>query len=142
MLTFGGKLCKHNPLEFCEIYENKESYEAGFPPKNVASFHFETSRMPYKNLTDAYDDELAEDKFFRTLQGLDEPKKQLILAAHSFAVARACREALDHRDFLVKLVKSVPERAKYEIVKGNGAAVVKFGKYAKEELKDEFLNKL
>lgn len=142
MMVFGGKLCRHNPLEYCEIFESRDSFESGYSPTKSATFNFEPDSLSCKHLTDAYSDAQAEDKFVASLNGLDEQKKQLVLIAHSMAVARACRETLDFRDFLVKLVKSVPEGSKWEMIKGNGSRRVKFGKYASKELKDEFLNKL
>jgi hypothetical protein len=141
LMVFGGKLYNSPPLEWCDLYESKESYFAGEKPKRCISFNFYAS-VDFRSIVDAYNDPKAEQRFIDSLEGLDEGKKQKILAAHSGSIARICRECLEHRKFLLELMNSVPNEAKWEQIKGRTKPMVRFGKNSSIEFKDEFLSKL
>jgi hypothetical protein len=141
LMVFGGKLYNSPPLEWCDLYESKESFFAGEKPKRCVSFNFYPT-IDFRNIVDAYNDPKAEQRFIDSLEGLDEGKKQKILVAHSGSIARTCRECLEHRKFLLELLNSVPNEAKWEQIKGQNKQMVRFGKNSSAKLKDEFLSKL
>lgn len=150
LLMFGVKLRQHQPLEWNDIYPNKAAYwENKIDPKRCkphsqVTFHFEVKefgREAIQKIVEAYELDRAESEFDKVLEGLNNQEK--IQMAHSRAVARACRESLEAREYLVHLIFSVSEDCKWDIIKGNGSGeVVKLGKNCSDELREEFLARI
>jgi len=153
LMVFGLKLRQHIPLEWNDIFASKGEYlnylNGNGKPKSSVSFNLDLSDQNVdliEKIIKAFDDSSAEENFnkvVRDLEGITENQKQEILIAHSGAVAYACRDGLDYREFLIDLIFSVPHYAKWDVIRGNGMGeLVRIGKNSSNELREEFLSKI
>jgi hypothetical protein len=154
MLTFGASLHAKVPLEWHDVWLTRDDYlkyrndsrHNRYPPKTKVSFNFVVVDIKAcQQIVAAYEDENASDALSTALaeQGLSEDQKQSILAAHSKVLARACRETLENREFLIKLIKIFPEDAKWDLIYGEGSGQhVQIGKNSSDQLRVEYLNQL
>jgi len=149
LLVFGGKLRQRLPLEWNDVHESKDSFLDNLEdpracrPKTQISFNFEANRA-LKEVVSAYQAQNAEEEF-ATLMNSFPLKASMaeIMVAHSRAVAQACRQALEAREFLVQLIRSMPENSKWDVIQGNGAGeTVRLGKRSSDELRAEYLSKI
>jgi len=151
-LVFGAKLRRVLPLEWDDIFKSKEEFlyylehPGQIKPRARVTFNFEPGTIPAQQIYEGIQDEEADEKFYQFVatMGLDKESNDELLMRHSKAIARACQETLDKREFLIKLIKSVPETAKWDLIEGNGgqAINVKIGKRSSPELRAEMLSKL
>jgi len=149
LLVFGGKLRQRLPLEWNDVHESRDGFieNLGDPrrskPKTKISFNFEVAPV-LKEVVSAYSADNAEEAFGTLMDSFPlKASMAEIMAAHSRAVAQACRQALEAREFLVQLIRSMPENSKWDVIPGNGAGeVVRLGKRSSDELRAEYLNKL
>jgi hypothetical protein len=155
-LAFGARLRIHLPLEWNDCFESKEAYlqyledirsvppkknPRGQPKKRII-FNFEPGACPATEIEAAFSDRQAEEKFAALLgDHLTGADLAAVLSAHAHAVASACREVLEAREYLAELMKECPEDAKLDAFFDNGR-VVKIGKCASDELRAEFLAKV
>ena len=150
LLTFGAKLCRHMPLEWVNIFPNRAAYiesrrNPAYKSKAVVTFNIDLLSTNVKAIAEAYHGETNEDKFTSLVNGsgLDSALVAELLKLHSFAVASACREALEAREYLVSLMKQVPDSAKWNHVKGAGAGrFARFGRNASKETIAGLLEKI
>jgi hypothetical protein len=145
LLTFGFSLHRMLPVEWNDVWLNQKSYVRQDRPKAQISFNFEGEHQQFTAVINSYNDEHALDNFGEALDqaGLSEDQKQVVGAAHSQALGQTCRRVLEHREWLIKLVRSMPEDAKWDVVHGEGAGIFsKFGKRSSDQFKAEMLNNL
>jgi hypothetical protein len=147
--TFRIELHPICPCEWCDVWPSRSAYLAyqnnssHFPPKPQGYFNFVVDKTTYDQLEAACKDENAEMAFESSLAQLPEQQQQAIKNAHSRALARACQEALEYREELVKFIRSMPPDTRWDVVMGTYPwQKAKFGKCANPELKAEFLNSL
>jgi len=150
LLVFGAKLRRHLPLEWIDLHETREGFlrylknPNSSKPKQCVVWNFENS-LPAREIIGAYEKDLdtLQAELDLALAGLSEQQRDMIRDAISRVLARACRDALDKRQYLVEILKSVPQSAKYDEVH-NGARIpfVKIGKNASPELRAQLLSKL
>lgn len=150
LLVFGAKLRRHLPLEWADLHETREAFlrylqnPKSSPPKECVTFNFEYS-VPATQIIKAYEKDLdvLYAELETALEGVSEHQKNVIRDACSKVIARAAREALEQREFLVKLLKSVPQSAKYdEVHNGSKHPFVKIGKNSSPELRAKLLARL
>ena len=150
LLVFGAKLRRHLPLEWTDLHETREAFlrylenPASSKPRQCVIWNFENS-VPAAQIIKAYEKDLdvLYAELERALAGLSEHQKNVIRDTCSKVIARTAREALEQREFLVKLLKSVPQSAKYdEVHNGSKVPFVKIGKNSSPELRARMLAKL
>jgi hypothetical protein len=150
LLTFGAKLCRHMPLEWVNIFPNRADYiesrrNPAYKSKVVVTFNIDLLSTNVKAIAEAYHAKSNEDKFTQLVNGsgLDSALATDLLKLHSMAVASACREALEAREYLVSLMKAVPDSAKWNHVRGTGAGqFARFGRNASKETVAGLLDKI
>jgi len=147
LLVFGAKLRRHLPLEWVDLHETREGFlkylqnPNSSKPRQCVVWNFENT-VPARQIVDAYEKDLA--GLNSELEAaIETGQKDAIKDACSRVIARACRDALDKRQYLIDILKSVPQSAKYDEVH-NGAKVpfVKIGKNSSPELRAQMLSKL
>jgi hypothetical protein len=150
LLVFGARLRRHLPLEWTDLHETREAFlrylenSSVSKPKQCVVWNFENS-VPAAEIVKAYEKDLQAlyADLEKALEALDDQQKNVIRDACSKVIARAAREALEQREFLVKLLKSVPQSAKYdEVHNGSKVPFVKIGKNSSPELRARMLAKL
>jgi hypothetical protein len=148
LLTFGAALCSHMPMEWVDIYPNVEAYlDAlhGRIPKAepFITFNVDVGSTNIKAILEAANATKNEDKFTDLVKssGLDPDLVLKLLKLHSFAVASACREVLEWREWLEEQKKTlIPNRAKWVQVRGPGAGqCARFGYGTSAEKRFELL---
>lgn len=147
LLMFGAKLRRHLPLEWVDLHETREAFlkylegSNGQKPKQCVTWNIENT-IPARQIIDAYEKDLA-GLYAELEMAIEGGQKDTIKDACSRVIARAAREALEQREFLVKLLKSVPQSAKYdEVHNGSKVPFVKIGKNSSPELRAKMLTKL
>jgi hypothetical protein len=145
LLSLGAKLRDPYPLQWDDVWPNREAYLAGKRPRTQVTFTFDGPPSAYKASIDAYRDAEAVENFERVLndQGLSEHQKRTLLDAHGRAVIRACREAFEAGSFLIELMNRMPLDAKWDVILGDGnGQMVRLGKNSSDELRAEYLSQL
>ena len=147
LLVFGAKLRRHLPLEWVDLHETREGFlknlqnPSASKPKQCVVWNFENT-VPARQIVDAYEADLA-DLHTELEAAIDTGQKDAIKDACSRVIARACRDALDKRQYLVDILKSVPQSAKYdEVHNGSKVPFVKIGKNSSPELRAQLLSRL
>ena len=152
-MAFGARLRRQAPLDWSYIHDSRENFLRNLEDRRVAkpkprvTFNFENGTVPAAQIATAYqqDLEVLNAELEKVLLPLAERQKQAVRDALSRLLARACREALEKREFLVELLKSVPENAKWdEVYVGDGSRTpfIKLGRNSSPELRAEYLSKL
>ena len=147
LLVFGAKLRRHLPLEWVDLHETREGFlkhlegANGSKPKQWVTWNIENT-IPARQIIEAYEKDLG--NLYAELEAaIEAGQKDAIKDACSRVIARACRDALDKRQYLVDILKSVPQNAKYdEVHNGSKTPFVKIGKNASAELRAALLSKL
>jgi hypothetical protein len=151
LLTFGAKLSRHMPLEWVNVFKDRADYiesrrNPNYKSKVVVTFNIDLLSTNVKAIAEAYHHgENNEDKFTSLVNGsgLDSALVAELLKLHSFAVVSACREALEAREYLVSLMKQVPDSAKWNHVHGTGRGqFARFGRNASKETVADMLDKI
>jgi hypothetical protein len=151
LLTFGATLCSHMPLEWVDIYPSVRAYldalHGRIPkPDPFITFNVDLQSTNLKAILEAANATKNEDKFSELVKssGLAPELVLELLKLHSFAVASACREALEWREWLLEQKKTlVPDRAKWVQVRGHGAGeCARFGYGTSEEKRFELLEEI
>jgi hypothetical protein len=150
LLTFGAKLCRHMPLEWVNVFKDRAAYiesrrNPNYKSKVNVTFNFDFKSADVKAIAEAYHAETNEEKFTELVRGsgLDETLANDLLKLHSMAVASACRESLEAREYLVGLMKAVPDSAKWNHVHGTGRGqFARFGRNASKETVADMLDKI
>jgi hypothetical protein len=146
LMVLNAKLRHKLPLEWNDTWESKEAYLNGYKPKESVSFNFDPISEDLRDAINSFNDEEAEEKFITCVKELCTGNEQIvkeIINTHIRAVVRLCREVLDNREFLVRMIKSFPNESKWDVIKGSEEVqFVKIGKNSSTALRTEFLNKL
>ena len=153
LLLFGAKLRKQVPLEWSYVHKSRDNFLRNLQnpndskPKARVIFNFENGTVPAAEIVKAFekDFESLNSVLEDTLKPLTDLQKQAIRDAVSGVMACICREVLEKREFLVDLIKSVPEDSKWdEVHVGDGSRTpfVKMGKNSSAELRARMLSKL
>ncbi len=150
LVMFGGRLRKTLPLEWIDEWPDKSAFiawrrEQSPKPKTTVFFNFEPAGLDARAITDAFESEFAEEEFTNLLNdsGMAEETRAKLLAAHSKAVAANARETLAAREYLMNMMRAVPETAKWNRVRGAGKGqFAQFGKQATRETIAEYLSKI
>ena len=157
LMMFGARLRKMLPLEWIDEFSDRAAFIAAWDcakhqlrdaakrPKTTVFFNFEPDGIDARAITKAFGSETAEEEFTRLLNdsAIDEQTRARLLAAHSSAVAANAREALLAREYLISLMRAVPESAKWNQVRGSGkGSFARFGKGATKETIVEQLSKI
>ena len=147
LLVFGARLRRHLPLEWVDLHETREGVlkylegANGSKPKPCVTWNIENT-VPARQIIKAYEKDLG-DLYAELEAAIEAGQKDAIKDACSRVIARACRDALDKRQYLVDILKSVPQNAKYdEVHNGSKTPFVKIGKNASAELRAALLSKL
>ena len=136
-LIFGSKLRQHLPLEWKDVYPSLDGYLENLDnprvqqPKTRIIFNFELVNLP--------------DQIVEEVKRIKSENDWSVLINR--LVAEGAREALlaarQHLYDLIVLLRDQRPDAKWDLIKGDGAAVlVTFGKRSSPELQAEFLGKL
>jgi hypothetical protein len=140
LLTFGGNLREHLPLEWDDVHESKDAFieNLGDParckPRRQITFNFEPTEF-LKDLVRAYQSKQPKEKLQALLGKFDETRA--LLAMEVF------KEVIAAGRFLFELIETMPENAKWDVVHGTDTSqVVKFGKHSSDELRFEYLSKI
>lgn len=161
LMVFGCRLRHKLPLEWNDEFIDKESYlkflenpkAKDRQPKTKVQFNLEqtshikrmievfSSETPAAETQIMFEDALSE---FLKERGVSiaTPEFEKLKELFSIVLIQACREALENREFLVKLIMSMPETAKWDCIKGEGKTFVKIGKHSSNALRAEFLAKI
>jgi hypothetical protein len=147
LLVFGFKLRKADPVSWTENYQKSDIDKHGWrnaPMTPRCYFNFDVAQAPPREITAAFHGHDADIEYLNYLNelGLSAQQKQKLAGLHSNAVAQGCREVLEQREYLVRVIKDMPDAAKWVVVHGEGNAHVTFGKNASLETKVELLSKL
>jgi hypothetical protein len=150
LLTFGAVLCSHMPLEWVDIHPSLQAYldalHGRIPkPKPLITFNIDFKSAAVKTILEAANATTNEEKFSAAVKGsgLAGELVTALLELHSFAVASACREALEWREFLLERKAAFPDKAKWVQVKGPGAGeFVRFGYGTSEEMRARLLEEI
>jgi hypothetical protein len=147
LLVFGFRLRKTDPLYWTEHYQKAEIDRLGWrdaPMTPRCYFNFDINGAAPREIATAFEGKNADTAFLDYLNRLDLPDKEKsqLAALHSNAVSQGCREAMEQREYLVRVIKDMPEDAKWQVVHGEGKAHVTFGKNASLETKIKLLAKL
>jgi hypothetical protein len=151
LLVFGFKLKSHNPLTWKNEFSSKAQYLAWVKnqskdnaPIERADWNFEDNRYAqwlYKGFTSESADQTLKDVLDRLLA--DQPKeRQGVEHLVNACVAQACRQVLERREFLIRLLKTVPYEAQWIVVRGPGRLVAMFGINASIETQTEHLSRV
>jgi hypothetical protein len=132
LLAFGGQLCREDPVEWTDLYQDVDAFvDQNPPPQQVITFNFVPTRF-LKDLAAAYlskDRQVFTDVVATLLTNNDRPRA--VLAMDIF------REVVAAGQLLVGLLFQMPESAKWDVI-GN----VRIGKNTSDELRAEFLSKV
>lgn len=147
LLVFGFRLRKTDPLYWTEHYQKADIDRLGWrdaPMTPRCYFNFDINGASPREIATAFEGKNADTEFLNYLNRLNLPEneKKQLAALHSNAVAQGCREAMEQREYLVRVIKDMPEAAKWVVVHGEGKAHVTFGKNASLETKVNMLSKL
>jgi hypothetical protein len=150
LVMFGGRLRKVLPLEWIDEWANKADFiswrKTQLPkPKTTVFYNFEPGSVDAGGIGAAFVSDFAEEEFTNLVNdsAIDEATRTKILSAHSKAVAANARETLAAREYLMGLMKAVPESAKWNQVRGPGKGqFARFGKQATKETIADFLSKI
>src|SRR5215475_2346249 len=147
LLVFGAKLRKQMPLEWCDVHESRQAFLRKAQPRKQVTFNFENGGVPAAEIVKAYEKDLGAlyASLESALAALNEQQKSTVRDAVSRIIARACRDALEKREFLVDLIKSMPEDSKWDQVHASGGAqapFVRMGKRCSPELRAHYLAKI
>jgi len=153
LMFFGARLRKQLPLDWSYVHESRENFLRHLENRNTAkprprvTFNFENGTIPAAEIVRAYEKDLASvnANLEEAIASLPERQRQAVRDAVSRVIARACREVLENREFLVDLIKSMPEEAKWdEVYVGDGSKTpfVKLGRNSSPELRAQYLSKL
>src|SRR6266478_2361224 len=122
LMVFGFQLKRHQPFEWNNEFASKELYfrsrkEHAIRPTAKVSWNFENSGTDPRAVFTAFSSKDADKEFDALVEAeVPEPIRLKLKAAHSAVLAQACREALEHREFLVRLLHQIPEDAKWTLV--------------------------
>ena len=147
LLVFGFKLRKTDPLYWTEHYQKADIDRLGWrdaPMQPRCSFNFDVTGVAPREIAAAFESHHSDTEFLDYLNSLSLPdnEKRKLAAFHSNAVAQGCREVMEQREYLVKVIKDMPEEAKWQVVHGRGKAHVTFGKNASLQTKVQMLSRL
>lgn len=150
LVMFGGRLRKVLPLEWIDEWPDKAAFitwrKTQEPkPKTTVFFNFEPAGLDARAITEAFEAKFAEEEFTNLLNDspMGEDLRAKLLAAHSKAVASNARETLAAREYLMSMMRAVPETAKWNRVRGVGKGqFAQFGKQATKETIFEYLSKI
>jgi hypothetical protein len=151
LLAFGFNLKRHNPITWKNEFSSKAQYLSWVKnpskdnaPIERADWNFEDNRYVqflYRGFSSKDSDQTLNDVLDRLLA--DKPKERKgIEHLVNACVAQACREVLERREFLVRLLKSVPYEAQWIVVRGPGRLVAMFGVNASVETQTEHLSRV
>src|ERR1700747_2408883 len=149
-LWLGAQRVRHMPLEWVNYFPRRSAYiesrrNPAYKSKVVVTFNIDLLSTNVKAIAEAYHAKSSEDKFTQLVNGsgLDSALATELLKLHSMAVASACREALEAREYLIGLMKAVPDSAKWNHVRGTGAGqFARFGRNASKETIAGLLEKI
>ena len=146
-LLFGARLRKENPLVWCDEHQSREAFLRKAKPRTKVTFNFENGGIPATQILKAYEKDLS--SLYASLESalatMSEAQRNAVRDAVSRVIARACREVLEKREFLIELIKSMPEDSKWDqIHAGNGSRIpfVRMGKQCSPEVRAHYLAKL
>jgi len=145
LVFFDFTLPRENPAMVSEIFkwsDLQKGVKDKNPPKRVI-WKFNSDRKAFA-ITHAFEAEDSHDRFDKFLDSLPIEQEALeqLKALHSASVAQAGREILNIRKELIELLKSVPDRALWQvIVYESGKIKSLFPKAAPDEVKAKFLEK-
>ena len=147
LLVFGFRLRKNDPLYWTEHYQKADIDKFGWraaPMTPRCYFNFDVGGGSARDVAASFESKGADIEFLNYVKSLplSAEQQQKLLALHSNAVGQGCREVLEQREYLVRVIKDMPEAAKWVVVHGEGKAHVTFGKNASLETKVELLSKL
>jgi hypothetical protein len=153
LLLFGARLKKQIPLDWTYVHESRENFlrhlenRNGSKPKARVTFNFENGTVPAAEIVKAYEKDIAslQHALEQAINSLTDREKAAVRDAVSGIIARSCREVLEKREFLVDLIKSMPENSKWdEVYVGDGSRTpfVKMGRNSSQELRAKYLSKL
>jgi|SRR5215472_8250746 len=150
---FGAALLRNCPLEWVDIHRSRETYlrnledpsDPEYQPKPKVTFNFQkTNAVPASEIVEAFRTEFPQlyEEFEALLpEQLSETDKDKIRMAVSRLITRACHESFLKREELVRLLKRVPQNAKFDQIK-SGRRIVRLGKNCSPETRSHYLSKL
>jgi hypothetical protein len=149
LMLFGFKLKQHQPFEWNDEFASKELYfksrkDRSIKPTVKVTWNFEVAGVNAREIVTAFS---AKDQDVRFNQLVDEvvtdPKLRAeVKAAHSAAVTQGAREVLDHRDFLIRLFREIPELGKWIVVFNDRGQYARFGRNASIETQTQLLSRI
>ena len=152
LLVFGYQLKRHNPIVWKNEFSSKAQYLAWKQapsrenaPTEKADWNFEIGD-PRKSqwLFSGFTSKDADKKLQAALERLiaDPKDRNGVAYLIDACMAQACREVLERREFLIRLLKSVPRDAQWVVVKNDTGQVAMFGLNASIETQTEYLSLL
>ena len=148
LMVFGFQLRRHQPLEWNNEFASKELYfrslkEHAIRPVAKVSWNFENSGTDPRAVFSAFAGKQADKDFDALVEAeVPETSRLNLKAAHSAVIAQACREVLEHREFLVRLLHEIPEGAKWIVVWNERGQFARFGNNASVETRTELLSRI
>jgi hypothetical protein len=152
LLVFGYKLKQHNPITWKNEFGSKAQYLAWKKapsrenaPTEKADWNFEVGDSQKTQwLFKGFNSQDADQTLAEVLTRLvpDSKDRNGLNYLIDACMAQACREVLERREFLIRLLKSVPRDAQWMVVKNDTGQVAMFGVNASIETQTEYLSLL
>jgi hypothetical protein len=149
LLLFGFKLRLHQPFNWDDEFASKELYlrwrkDRSVKPVVKVTWNFELNGTNAREIMAGFAGKENDIKFDELVNEVvsDAEHRKRIKEAHSAAVAQAAREVLNHRDWLIKLFRKIPEEGKWNLVWNDRGQFVRFGRNASIETQTEMLSRL
>jgi hypothetical protein len=148
LLAFGAALRTHNPTFVAHEYKYDDlkwrKWKDPNPPERVF-FNF-VRNASASAIAQAFESDSAENQFesFLTekLSPAVPPEQMAQLRAlHSAALAQACREVLEKREYLVSVIKATPKEARWMVIRKSKDQFVVVPLNATEELMAKLIPK-
>jgi hypothetical protein len=150
LMLFGFKLRRHQPFNWDDEYASKELYLRSLKDRSIkplvkVTWNFELNSVDPREILSAFaskENDVRFDELVNEIAAELSEKLNKLKAAHSAAVAQAGREVLDHRDFLVRMFREIPEAAKWVLIWNDRGQNVRFGRNASTETQTEMLSRI
>jgi hypothetical protein len=136
LLMFGFKLKQHNPLTWKLVFNSKAQYLDWYQkakrenePTETADWNFEASSPQiFQYLYRGFTGKEAGETLSQVIERLipDPKDRKGIQFLIDACIAQSCREVLERREFLMRLLKTVPRDARWIFV-NNGGKTAMFG---------------
>lgn len=134
LLMFGFKLKQHNPLTWKLVFNSKAQYLDWYQkpghanaPTETADWNFEAGQTEiYQFLYRGFTSKEAGETLNKVIDRLipEEKERKGIKYLIDACIAQSCREVLERREFLMRLLKVVPRDARWIFVNNGGKTAV------------------